>query len=82
MSYARNLTFNLRLRGLSEPEIAEVIDAMRVHGPRRRGAPGSRPRYGRGVREAVPEEGEADLGDHQHDDRNSSWDGLEWSCPQ
>ena len=81
MSYARNLTFNLRLRGLSEPEIAEVVDALGAWG-RRRAAPGSRLRYGRGVREAIPEEGEADLGNHQHDDRNSHWDGPEWSCPQ
>ena len=32
MSYERNLTFNLRIRGLSEPEIAEVIDEVRAHG--------------------------------------------------
>jgi hypothetical protein len=31
MSYERNLTFNLRLRGLSEPEIAEVLDEVRAH---------------------------------------------------
>ncbi|MFF2246564.1 hypothetical protein ACFVTM_20605 [Arthrobacter sp. NPDC058130] len=31
MSYERNLTFNLRLRGLSEPEITEVIDEVRAH---------------------------------------------------
>jgi hypothetical protein len=31
MSYERNLTFNLRLRGLTEPEIAEAIDEVRAH---------------------------------------------------
>ncbi len=31
MNYERKLTFNLRLRGLSEPEIADVIDEMRGH---------------------------------------------------
>lgn len=31
MSYVRKLTFNLRLRGLSEPEIAEVLDEVRAH---------------------------------------------------
>ena len=32
MSYERKLTFNLRLRGLSEAEIAEVVDEARAHG--------------------------------------------------
>lgn len=32
MSYERNLTFNLRLRGLSETEIAETLDEVRAHG--------------------------------------------------
>jgi uncharacterized membrane protein len=31
MSYERNLTFNLRIRGLSESEIAEVLDDVRAH---------------------------------------------------
>lgn len=31
MSYERRLAFNLRSRGLSEPEIAEVIDEVRAH---------------------------------------------------
>ncbi len=31
MSYVRKLTFNLRARGLSEPEIAEVFDGVRAH---------------------------------------------------
>lgn len=31
MSYERRLAFNLRSRGLSEPEIAEVIDELRAH---------------------------------------------------
>jgi hypothetical protein len=31
MSYVRRLAFNLRIRGLSEPEIAEVIDEVRAH---------------------------------------------------
>ncbi len=31
MSYLRNLTFNLRLRGLSEAEIAEALDEVRAH---------------------------------------------------
>ncbi|WP_457975032.1 hypothetical protein [Arthrobacter sp. D1-17] len=31
MSYERNLTFNLRLRGLSEPEIAETLEEVRAH---------------------------------------------------
>lgn len=31
MSYERRLAFNLRIRGLSEPEIAEVIDEVRAH---------------------------------------------------
>jgi hypothetical protein len=31
MSYKRNLTFNLRLRGLSEPEIAKILDEVRAH---------------------------------------------------
>ncbi|QHK21761.1 hypothetical protein GU243_21100 [Pseudarthrobacter psychrotolerans] len=31
MSYVRKLTFNLRVRGLSEPEIAEVLDGVRAH---------------------------------------------------
>lgn len=32
MSYVRKLTFNLRVRGLSEPEIADVLDEVRAHG--------------------------------------------------
>jgi hypothetical protein len=31
MSYERSLTFNLRVRGLSEPEIAEALDEVRAH---------------------------------------------------
>lgn len=31
MSYERNLTFNLRIRGLSESEIKEVLDDVRAH---------------------------------------------------
>lgn len=31
MSYVRKLTFNLRVRGLSEPEIADVLDGVRAH---------------------------------------------------
>ena len=31
MSYERKLTFNLRLRGLPEAEIADVIDEVRAH---------------------------------------------------
>lgn len=31
MSYERKLTFNLRLRGLSEAEIAEALDEVRAH---------------------------------------------------
>lgn len=31
MSYERRLTFNLRVRGLSEPEIAEALDEVRAH---------------------------------------------------
>ena len=31
MSYERKLTFNLRLRGLSEAEIAEALDEVRSH---------------------------------------------------
>ena len=31
MSYERRLTFNLRVRGLPEPEIAEVLDEVRAH---------------------------------------------------
>jgi hypothetical protein len=31
MSYERQLTFNLRLRGLSETEIAEALDEVRAH---------------------------------------------------
>ena len=31
MSYQRHLTFNLRIRGLSEPEIAEALDEVRAH---------------------------------------------------
>ena len=31
MSYERNLIFNLRIRGLSEPEIAEAVDEVRAH---------------------------------------------------
>jgi hypothetical protein len=31
MSYQRHLTFNLRTRGLSEPEIAEAIKEVRAH---------------------------------------------------
>ena len=31
MSYERSLTFNLRVRGLSEPEIAEALDEVRSH---------------------------------------------------
>ena len=31
MSYARKLTFNLRLRGLSEAGIAEALDEVRAH---------------------------------------------------
>jgi hypothetical protein len=31
MSYERNLTFNLRVRGLSEAEIAETLAEVRAH---------------------------------------------------
>lgn len=31
MSYERRLAFNLRIRGLSEPEIAETLDEVRAH---------------------------------------------------
>lgn len=31
MSYQRKLTFNLRLRGLSENEITEVLDEVQAH---------------------------------------------------
>ncbi|MBT2552414.1 hypothetical protein [Arthrobacter sp. ISL-5] len=31
MSYERNLTFNLRIRGVSEDEIAETLDEVRAH---------------------------------------------------
>ena len=31
MSYERRLTFNLRVRGLSEVEIAEALDEVRAH---------------------------------------------------
>ena len=31
MSYERRLTFNLRVRGLSEAEITEVLDEVRAH---------------------------------------------------
>ncbi|MGO4193659.1 hypothetical protein AB4Y67_18585 [Arthrobacter sp. YAF17] len=31
MSYERRLAFNLRIRGLAEPEIAEVIGEVRAH---------------------------------------------------
>lgn len=31
MSYERKLTFNLRVRGLSESEIAEALDEVRSH---------------------------------------------------
>jgi sterol desaturase/sphingolipid hydroxylase (fatty acid hydroxylase superfamily) len=31
MNYERNLTFNLRTRGLSESEITEVLDEVRAH---------------------------------------------------
>jgi hypothetical protein len=31
MSYERNLAFNLRVRGLSETEITEVLDDVRAH---------------------------------------------------
>jgi hypothetical protein len=31
MSYERRLTFNLRVRGLSESEIAEALDEVRSH---------------------------------------------------
>lgn len=31
MSYERNLTFKLRIRGLSEPEITEVLSDVRAH---------------------------------------------------
>lgn len=31
MSYERNLIFNLRVRGLSESEIREVLDDVRAH---------------------------------------------------
>lgn len=31
MSYERNLTFNLRLRGLSESEITEVLGEVQAH---------------------------------------------------
>ncbi|MDQ0869545.1 putative YccA/Bax inhibitor family protein [Arthrobacter sp. V1I9] len=31
MSYERRLTFNLRVRGLSEAEIAEALDEVRAH---------------------------------------------------
>lgn len=31
MSYKRNLTFNLRMRGLSEAEIGEVLGEVREH---------------------------------------------------
>lgn len=31
MSYERNLAFNLRLRGLSEAELAEILEEVRAH---------------------------------------------------
>lgn len=31
MSYERKLTFDLRIRGLSEDEIAETLDEVRAH---------------------------------------------------
>jgi hypothetical protein len=31
VSYQRNLTFNLRLRGLSEEDITEVLDEIQAH---------------------------------------------------
>lgn len=31
MNYQRRLTFNLRMRGLTEPEIADVLDEVRAH---------------------------------------------------
>ena len=31
MNYERRLTFNLRMRGLSEPEIAGVLDEVWAH---------------------------------------------------
>ena len=31
MSYARDLAFNLRIRGFSEDEIAETLDQVRAH---------------------------------------------------
>ncbi|MGX9900769.1 hypothetical protein ACW0JT_14525 [Arthrobacter sp. SA17] len=31
MSYERNLTFNHRIPGLSEPEIMEVLSDVRAH---------------------------------------------------
>jgi hypothetical protein len=31
MNYERRLTFNLRMRGLSEPEIADVLDEVWAH---------------------------------------------------
>lgn len=31
MSYERNLTFNLRIRGVSEDQIAETLDEVRAH---------------------------------------------------
>ncbi|MCU1512180.1 MAG: hypothetical protein JWO34_2020 [Arthrobacter sp.] len=31
MSYARDLTFNLRIRGFSEDEIADTLDEVRAH---------------------------------------------------
>ena len=32
MSYERDLAFNLRIRGLSEDEIADTLDEVRAHG--------------------------------------------------
>lgn len=32
MSYERDLAFNLRMRGLSENEIADTLDEIRAHG--------------------------------------------------
>lgn len=81
MSNECNLTFNLRLRGLSKPEIGGVLDEVRAH--EAAAGPPAEVEFGRGVREAVPQDEEADTGKHHHDDRSRHWRSStfsSWSC--
>ena len=76
MSYQRHLTFNLRIRGLSEPEIAEALDEVRAH----EAATGTPAEAEFGTAEEYakqfPKTEAADAGTYHHGNRGSIGDRL------